>query len=442
MRTPPRSRIDPPVTAPHISPAGWRRNYLIVCICFIFTAAFFYELGGSRAALVQGSGRPFHTLSPVDPGGPGLAQKRSAEGHSQKVPLPDCSKDWPGHLRLASPPLEFQWLAVNEKSNDVSLLGPDGAPVPLERLGTLTLLNNTVYKFEAQDFGDYQLLVSGQPVSRFHSGPAHCDCPSELAQFQSRYDCPADLVEQVRKSMVRWPPRSITEGMFFGYNGIPHVLDNRYVVQVAIVKNKVYCKKRNGQACPFSTAEGASEGHLAALARLLSAVLRRVTLPDVMFYYNSADNPLMEHYAFQPTFVVSSTDFHGGELNNQPIPSFYGSNNFGSRRLHGCCCFSDSSHINLSKIPPVLSCRPPVTHRETIQNFHSDLASTLTLLAILGESSRPLANLRLSTLLLLQTCCSQRILFSKKSSRAPTSSPRLLESHGIVVPRWPTLLGA
>lgn len=292
----------------------WKaEKYLFCCMAFFVAATFLTvdRLGGSS----QGSrvlpvfSQPFNT-----------SLVTSQQNHvSSKESSSNCSRDWSGHLRIKSPPVEFPWLAVNEREKDVNLLGPGGGEVKLNRLGTLTLLNNTAYHFQPQLAGQYQLLVSGRLVSHFYSHPANCNCPSEFPKFLAEYECPEDMVAQVQESMVRWPHGSITEDMFFKYNGAPAVLSNPHVVQLAIFDNKLYCKPQNGQFCPFDLASGASANYLPKLARHINAVLRRVALRDVVFYYNHVDGPIMDHNSLQPMFVGSSTEVHGGKHTNSSL---------------------------------------------------------------------------------------------------------------------------
>lgn len=299
------TEMDLAAVSSRLCSTGKLKVYVISCIAFFFAATFLVR---SQAGPFQGTRLSSNLLQASN----GLAisqQTRIADRQSSS----SCPRDWSGHLRIKSPPVEYPWVAVHEQEEDVKLLGPGGAEVKLERLGTLSLLNNTAYHFDTPLPGQYQLLVSGQPISRFYSHPADCDCPWTFNKFLSEYECPSDMAAQVRKSMIRWPLDWITEDMFFVYNGKPGVLSFPYVTQFAIVKNKLYCKPRDGQACPMTMAKGASVGHLRLFAALMHSVLRKVALPDIVFYFNHADNAIMDHSAFQPMFSPSSTDFHGGE---------------------------------------------------------------------------------------------------------------------------------
>jgi hypothetical protein len=226
-----------------------------------------------------------------------------------------CSSDFPvtDHLRIRTIPLDFQWLAINAQADNVSLLGPDGHPTKLVRLGKeLSLLNNSVYKFEVEQSGVYELYDSGQPLSRFSLHPSDCYCPQGIEQFLSRYECQKDMIEHVKASMERWPFRSITREMFEQQTGL-HYSDT--VLQFAVLDNKLYCRKVVGfDKCPFPDEEQEFDFSLRLVVHLIQSVLRKVKLPDVAFFWNFDDGPHQDHYidAFQPLFSASASDFHGG----------------------------------------------------------------------------------------------------------------------------------
>ncbi|GAQ81757.1 hypothetical protein KFL_000900120 [Klebsormidium nitens] len=218
-----------------------------------------------------------------------------------------CARDWRGHLRTKSAPLDSQWLALHETAADVTLLGPDGTPVPLEKVGTLQLLNNTAYKFEAQHSGAYKLLVSNEPVSEFALHPSDCYCPTGFAQFLDRYECTAEMGEHVREMMARWRPGSITREML-AYPIDVQLSTHSYILQFAIINNKLYCKLQDGQNCPLPT-EGFWFVGLDPQIRLIQAILRKTRIPDMLFFWNQADNPMLHHYAMQPIFSPSSAEW-------------------------------------------------------------------------------------------------------------------------------------
>lgn len=236
---------------------------------------------------------------------PNTAKLSPLQNHS------DCTANL-GHLRSTPPPLDFQWLALDHHVMDVKLLGLDGTHVPLERVGNLTLLNQTIYGFANNVSGTFQLSASDQPISQFALHPADCSCPKSLTHFLTQYSCPADLEPRVKKSMARWPSSSITEEMMadnrWHLHSLPHVLE------LAIFGNKLYCRQQYGQQCPPPTGSSASAWRISKLVWLIHALLRKVELPDLVFFYNIDDRPLMMHYSFQPVFSPSGSDFHGGKL--------------------------------------------------------------------------------------------------------------------------------
>lgn len=179
-------------------------------------------------------------------------------------------------MRTVSRPLDFQWLALSEDSKDLSLLGPDGGPVPLQKIGPLTLLNNTAYRFEPQAAGSHTLLVSNERVSQFHWHPSDCYCPTDsFPRFLERYDCSAKMGVQVKKNMARWRPRYLTPEMI-EFNGDPFLHTDSIFLQFAIIKNRLYCRRRDGQPNCSLPAEGSHFfARLNPVVRMIQAVLRR-----------------------------------------------------------------------------------------------------------------------------------------------------------------------
>jgi hypothetical protein len=223
-----------------------------------------------------------------------------------------CNSSYPPftHLRTKTRPLDFQWLALHSNAVDVTLKGPRGAVVPLQKQGTLPFFNNTVYTFQPpESSGEYQLFLSNEslPISTFALHPHGCFCPQSLAKFSDRYGCSADAVRIVGESFARWPKGSVTREIFEH----PDIHNYNIIINFAVINNKLYCKKIEGQQCPPPSHD---EGRILPMVKLLHRVLRRVKVPDAWLSWNLDDGPTLPAYAIQPVFSPSSTGYHRGWL--------------------------------------------------------------------------------------------------------------------------------
>lgn len=278
-------------------------------LCSLLLAPLCFLLGVALTSLYYSSSRPLSLLT--SSGNFSNAPRKGLVTSSARSNSPasiECPRDWQGHLRVTSTPLDFQWLAVQEDSKDVKLVGPDGNGLDLKVLGTLTLLNNTVYKFDVTQSGSYELLVANERVSRFHLHPADCNCPGGFQEFLSQYQCPPRYGEEVRRSMARWLPHAITKEMM-EYNGEhPGYHTHLAMLELAVFDNKLFCGVQNGQKCPPKP-EDPLYFRTDKMIRLMHAVLRKVSLPDVIFFWSMEDNPMTQHYTMLPLYSSSSSNY-------------------------------------------------------------------------------------------------------------------------------------
>jgi hypothetical protein len=244
------------------------------------------------------------------------AENIGFEKSSVEQPWPSFCKSKYGainHLRVRTPPLDFQWLALNSSVSNVTLKGPTGEDVPLTKLGQLPLIDSTVYSLPNPfNFasGLYQLFLSNEttPVSSFPLHPHGCSCLQSLEKFSERYGCSAQAAEIVRKSAAKWPKRSVTREIYEH----PVIHDSDAILNLAIINNKLYCKKKGNQHCPPGLDDAGRSGQITAL---IQRVLRKVKVPDVWLMWNIGDGPVLGAYAIQPVFSPSGSPFHRGKLN-------------------------------------------------------------------------------------------------------------------------------
>lgn len=218
------------------------------------------------------------------------------------------------HLRIRTPPLDCQWLALNSSVSNVTLKGPTGDDVPLTKLGQLPLIDSTVYSLPNPfnfALGQYQLFLSNEttPVSSFALHPHGCACPQSLENFSDRYGSSAQAAEVVRKSIAKWPKKLVTREIYEH----PVIHDSDEILHLAIINNKLYCKKNENQHCPPGAADA---GRSADITALIQRVLRKVKVPDVWLMWNIEDEPVLGAYAIQPVFSPSSSSFHRGKQKN------------------------------------------------------------------------------------------------------------------------------
>jgi hypothetical protein len=182
------------------------------------------------------------------------AEKIGSEKSSVEQPWPSFCKSKYGainHLRIRTPPLDFQWLALSSSVSNVTLKGPIGDGFPLTKLGQLPLINSTVYSLPNPfNFasGLYQLFLSNEttPVSSFPLHPHGCSCPQSLENVSDRYGCSAQAAHSVRKSIAKWPKKSVTREIYEH----PVIHDSDTILHLAIINNKLYCKKKGKPALP------------------------------------------------------------------------------------------------------------------------------------------------------------------------------------------------
>lgn len=290
-------------------PHAKKRSWFALGIAFPFIAAVFLLLYCKYGGQLGGEGLFI------------LAVHQTVPLNGATAVTAGTDTSWPGvcdsryppstHLRTRTPPLDFQWLALHSSAENVTLKGPGGEDVPLIKMGTLPLLANDVYMLPSPfpfPPGEYQLFASGQPdpISAFPLRPHGCACPKPMHKFSHDYQCSAQSAEHVKRMIAKWPKNSVTREIYER----PPLYDHGVIVHLAIVNNKLYCKRNGGQRCPLVPADG---GRLGQTTGLIQRVLRRVRVPDVWLMWNLDDGPMLGAYALQPVFSPSASALHRGE---------------------------------------------------------------------------------------------------------------------------------
>lgn len=251
-----------------------------------------------------------------------LAVRETVPLSSETAAVAEPATSWPAvcdsrytpftHLRTRTPPLDFQWLALHSSARNVTLKAPGGALVPLTKLGSLPLLANDVYTLPSPFLfpaGEYKLFASGDsdPISAFPLRPHNCSCPEPMHKFSEKHQCSARAAEHVKRMIAKWPKNSVTREIY----GQPPIHDHGGIVHLAVINNKLYCKRNGLQRC---SANAGKASRLGETVGLIQRVLRRVRVPDVWLMWNMDDGPMLRAYALQPVFSPSGSSLHRGKL--------------------------------------------------------------------------------------------------------------------------------
>eukprot|EP00271_Cylindrocystis_brebissonii_P013758 TRINITY_DN3396_c0_g1_i1.p1 TRINITY_DN3396_c0_g1~~TRINITY_DN3396_c0_g1_i1.p1 ORF type:complete len:738 (-),score=89.39 TRINITY_DN3396_c0_g1_i1:646-2859(-) len=215
------------------------------------------------------------------------------------------SSSSPGPVSLPGTIRRHQWFC---HSLSASLTGPSGR-VPVTTLGRFQGTGPSISTFAVNETGKYTIVDEpGGVAVEFELHPDECSCPQPLSRFIEHYGCSQKDAAEVVRIFGRWQPRLISREVFDDVetvHGLP-------VMHCSIMDGTLYCRKLRPQ--PSADLDKLWP----PLRSLILSLLRKVSLPNLEFFWHPFASPQMASKDSGPPVFGSTRSSYHVDI---PVPS-------------------------------------------------------------------------------------------------------------------------